>query len=51
MEDERRPVRSQLPPKAAPSADRPLPEPPVRPEPEADAPDDEVVPDGNYEPL
>jgi hypothetical protein len=37
MEDERRPVRSQLPPE--------------QPEPEVDEPDDEVVPDGNYEPL
>lgn len=51
MEDERRPVRIQQPPSVAPGADRPLPESPELPEPEADEPDDEVVPDGRYEPL
>jgi hypothetical protein len=53
MDDERRPVRIQPPPEA-PVADRPQPEPPEPPEPDTgqdDEPDDEVVPDGRYEPL
>lgn len=51
MEDDRRPVRTQQSPTAASAATDPLPEPPELPEPEADEPDDEVVPDGRYEPL